>query len=348
MGTLQKKPTDKGARIRRSLAQSNYITAAWTWFMILAGKAAEPVLVASVLYASVKLLPIVHFPPQFDVAVFIAQFIALDIGGLSLNKLADQAKQDGNEEGAKHARQLSIALVGIMLAGVIMAGVDQIVKMDGQIGTVIDTMLLIARAVLAVLYSRVIHSLKKDDEPELPSEEEIGEQVSETVSSVLTDKLSTMRDEIVNQLTTILSQRLDECLMELDMKQAGAMARFKDEQTQAISEATETMMVSLETTMRKHATVPAPSPKVRSISEAPSRKRAAAGGRQEIDKVIWPLLTTGMSVRAIAAQVNTSTATVGRSRKRWDVANKRVSMSRTEVHGEPPYETDSETRERVF
>jgi hypothetical protein len=42
-------------RIKRSLAQSTYITAAWTWFLILAGKAAEPVLVASVLYASVKL-----------------------------------------------------------------------------------------------------------------------------------------------------------------------------------------------------------------------------------------------------------------------------------------------------
>ena|SRR5450755_686658 len=92
-------PADKAARIKRSLAQSDYITAAWTWFMILAGKAAEPVLVASVLYASVKLLPIVHFPPQFDVAVFIAQFVALDIGGLSLNKLADQAKKEGNDEG---------------------------------------------------------------------------------------------------------------------------------------------------------------------------------------------------------------------------------------------------------
>ncbi len=348
MNTLQKKPTDKGTLIRRSLAQSNYITAAWTWFMILAGKTAEPVLVASVLYASVKLLPTVHFPPQFDVAVFIAQFVALDVGGLSLNKLADQAIKDGNEEGATHARRLSIALVGIMLAGVIMAGADQIVKMDGQIGTVIDTILLIARAVLAVLYSRVIHSLKKDDELESPSEEEIRELVSETVSSVLTDKLSTMRDEMVNQLTTILSQRLNERLTELDTKQAGAMVRFKDEQMQAISEATETMMASFETAMRKHAMVPAPSPKVRSISEAPSRKRAAAGGRQEIDKVIWPLLNIGMSVRAIAAQANTSSATVGRSRKRWDAANKHVSIPQPEAHGKSIYETDAETIGRVF
>ena len=86
------KAQGRGSRIKHSFAQSTYITAGWNWFMILAGKAAEPVLVMSVLYASVKLLPIVHFPPQCDVIVFIAQFVALDIGGLSLNKLADQAK----------------------------------------------------------------------------------------------------------------------------------------------------------------------------------------------------------------------------------------------------------------
>jgi hypothetical protein len=51
------------AERKHSLAQSNSITATWTWFMILASKAVEAVLVASVLYASVKLLPIVHFLP---------------------------------------------------------------------------------------------------------------------------------------------------------------------------------------------------------------------------------------------------------------------------------------------
>jgi len=60
--------------MKRSFVQSEYITAIWAWFMVLAAKAAEPVLVLSVLCASVKLLPVVHLPPQFDVVVFIAQF----------------------------------------------------------------------------------------------------------------------------------------------------------------------------------------------------------------------------------------------------------------------------------
>ncbi|HZR39748.1 MAG TPA: hypothetical protein VFB12_06520 [Ktedonobacteraceae bacterium] len=287
---------------------------------------------ASVLYASVKLLPVVHFPAQADVVVFIAQFVALDIGGLSLNKLADQAKKDGNDEGATHARRLSIALVGIMLTGVIMAGLDQIVTMNTQVSTVIDTILLIARAVMAVLYSRVIHSLKKDDEPELQSEEEIRELVTDKVDTALAGKLEQMKQEIVSQLNASLSQYLNERLTELDMKQAGAFVHLRDEQAALIHE---TVTGAVETAVQKRASVSPPaisSPKVRSITEAASRKRTAAGGIQEIDKVIWPLLNTGKSVRAIAAQADTSTATVGRSRKRWE-ASQGVTVSAAETEG---------------
>lgn len=320
---------------KRAFAQSTYVTVAWNWFMILAGKAAEPVLVVSVLYASVKLLPVVHFSPQFDVVVFIAQFIALDVGGLSLNKLADQAVKDGNEEGATHARRLSIALVGIMLAGVIMAGVDQVVTLETHVSTIIDTILLIARAVLAVLYSRVIHSLKKDDELGPPSDEEIDELVETKVHAALAGKLEQMRQEIVSQLTATLSQRIDTCFAALELKQAETVAHLREEQTTMI---TETVTSMVETAEHERAAIPqaVSSPKVRSISEAASRKRAAGGG-QEIDKIIWPLLTTGMSVRQIATKAKTSTATVGRSRKRWEKVNNNVSA-----------ETDSKTAEHAL
>jgi F0F1-type ATP synthase assembly protein I len=332
----------RGARIKHSFAQSAYITIAWNWFMVLAAKAAEPVLVISVLYASVKLLPIVRFPPQFDVVVFIAQFVTLDIGGLSLNKLADQAKKDGNEEGAKQAKRLSLALVAVMLIGVIMAGVYQIIKLDSQVGTVVDTILLIARAVMAVLYSRVIHSLKKDDEPEPPSEEQIDEIIADKVNVALQGALTNLRQEIVSQLQATLSQSLDERLTKLDVKQAEAMARFKEEQTTVIRETNETIMATLETALRKRAVVSRAdhetrkfpmtgiSSKVRSISEAPSAKTA----ERDIDKVIWPLLNSGLTVRTIAKQANTSTATVGRSRQRWEATSKCVSASHCEASAE--------------
>jgi DNA-binding NarL/FixJ family response regulator len=89
----------------------------------------------------------------------------------------------------------------------------------------------------------------------------------------------------------------------------------------------------VETALKKRAAVPPPvsSPKVRSITEAASRKRAAAGtGKQEVDKVIWPLLDTGLSVRTIATQTTISAGTVGRSRKRW-IATQGVSAADIET-----------------
>jgi hypothetical protein len=284
--------SSRGARMKRSFVQSEYITAIWAWFMVLAAKAAEPVLVLSVLYASVKLLPVVHFPPQFDVVIFIAQFVALDVGGLSLNKLADQAMKDGNSKGATAAKRLSIALVVVMLTGVIMAGIGQIVKLDNQLGTVIDTLLLIARAVLAVLYSRVIHSLKKDNEPEPPSKEDIEVLVTEMVD-------------------TILSQRL----AEFSAQQDETLRRLHHETTETVTSLVETALQQRGgASERAHRTKDTSSANVRSITEAPSRKR---GGEREVDKTVWPLLDAGLSVRAIAAQTPFSAGTVGRSRKRW-------------------------------
>lgn len=301
---------------KRIFGQSTYITAAWNWFIILAGKAAEPVLVVSVLYASVKLLPLVHFPPQLDVVVFIAQFIALDVGGLSLNKLADQAKKEGNDEGAKQARRLSLALVAIMLIGVIMAGVDQIMKLEGQVGMIVDTILVIARAVLAVLYSRVIHSLRKDDES--PSQEVIETLVHETVSIVLAETLKGMRQEIVTELAASLSRQLSE--------RDGTLA----ETVTAVVEAAVRERMSVPTERREagRPTGTVTSPKVRSIAEA---RRQSGSGVREIDQVIWPLLEQGLSVRAIAARANTSTATVGRSRKRWLKADKATDEYQPEI-----------------
>lgn len=46
---------------------------------------------------------------------------------------------------------------------------------------------------------------------------------------------------------------------------------------------------------------------------------------QEFDEVFKPLLNTGMPVRAIEAQANISTATVGRRCKRWEKTNRDIS-----------------------
>ncbi len=147
-----------------SLKHSTWITTSWDWFLELIGRAAEAILVASVLYASVKLLPTVHMPASFDVAVFIAQFVALDVGGLSLGKLAKAAKREGNDEGATQASRMSNALITIMIAGVVVVAFEQLFPIPDNWKLGIDTILLIARSILAVLYGHIIHTLKVEEE----------------------------------------------------------------------------------------------------------------------------------------------------------------------------------------
>ncbi len=155
----------RGSGFVNSFKQSNWITDAWNWFMVFAGKAAEPVLIISVLYSSAKLLPALqpYLNANLDATVFIAQFVALDVGGLSLNKMANLV-QATNPKGARQAKWLSIALVVIMISGVILASLAPIMAKAPQLSSGIDTFLLICRAILAVLYSRVIHSLKGHDD----------------------------------------------------------------------------------------------------------------------------------------------------------------------------------------
>lgn len=149
--------------LRYALAHSTYITAAWNWILETLGRAAEAILVVSVLYASVKLLPVVHMPNALDVIVFIAQFVALDVGGLSLSKLAKQAGEEGNEQGAQQAARMSKALIVVMIAGVIVVALEQLFPIPAGWKLAIDTILLIARSILAVLYGHIIHSLRPDE-----------------------------------------------------------------------------------------------------------------------------------------------------------------------------------------
>ncbi len=140
-------------------ARSNYITAFWNWFMGLAGKAAEPFLFVSVLYSGYKLLPGVPQPTAgLDAVVFVAQQATLDIGGMGLMKLAQQANQD------KHsfAYRVGFILVGLMIANVVVASIARLVPL-GNIETVIEGILLVARAIMAVLYGHAIHALRGDD-----------------------------------------------------------------------------------------------------------------------------------------------------------------------------------------
>src|ERR1700674_157222 len=120
-------------RIYAGLARSSWVTSATDWFMSCAGKAVELVLYATVLYSCAQLYPGVHLPESLSLAIFLVQMGALDIGGLSLGKLAKQAHEDGKEQGGKRARRVSIGLIAIMLVGVATVGIERVIPLSSEI-----------------------------------------------------------------------------------------------------------------------------------------------------------------------------------------------------------------------
>ena len=199
---------------KSSFKQSNYITDFWNWFMTLMSKAAEMVLFGTVLYSGYQLLPgVPHVPVTIDAAVFVIQQGALDIGGMGLLKLAKRA---GLPRDAFPVR-LGVALVVLMILNVALASIKHTLPMipDG-VFVGIETVLLIARAIVAVLFGHAIHALREEygestitikDANEL--QQRIAElsaelaQVQQSFQQRLTQQLSRIENTFHQQLSPV-------------------------------------------------------------------------------------------------------------------------------------------------
>ncbi len=146
--------------IKRSFTQSNYVTDFWNWLMTLLSKAAELVLFGSVLYSGYQLLPgITHAPAGVDALVFVIQQAALDIGGTGLLKLAKRA---GLPRESFPVR-VGITLVVLMILNVVLASLKQAMPViPAAVFLWIETILLVARAIMAVLFGHAIHALREE------------------------------------------------------------------------------------------------------------------------------------------------------------------------------------------
>lgn len=170
---IQEKPSwwDKA---REMFRESTWITIAWEWLQKLLGRAVDLVLWITMVYSGYQLIPgAPQASPGFSSFMFIAQFIALDIGGLGLNQLGQQA---GLPRSA-FSRVVAFILIGITLITITYAGVHHafevtvIVKGKAQIENLIpenvnrtvEVILVILRAVMTVFYGQAIKALSTLD-----------------------------------------------------------------------------------------------------------------------------------------------------------------------------------------
>src|SRR5215469_17934683 len=185
--------------IKRSFTQSNYITDFWNWLMTLMSKAAELVLFGSVLYSGYQLLPnIIHAPAQVDAVVFVIQQAALDIGGMGLLKLAKRAGLPKDS----FPMRVGVILVVLMILNVVLASLKQTVPLiPPGVFIGIETILLIARAIMAVLFGYAIHALR----------EEYGE-------STITVKDANELQQRLGEFTTELTRVQQDCYRHIEQQ----------------------------------------------------------------------------------------------------------------------------------
>lgn len=228
--------------------RSNYVTAFTDWFMGLAGKATEIVLYATVLYSCAQLYPHVNLPTGLSLAVFLVQMGALDIGGLSLGKLAKQAHEDGNQVGATNANTLSKWLIGIMLVGVVTVGLEHAlpVALPSWVTVSIDILLVVARSICAVLYGRVVHSLKSE------SVAHSSPAIQELFSTELTERVERITIAAENKLT----EQMKAITVSAENKLAEMHQQFSSELTRLIKQAAaeRTVLATLSETTEAHST----------------------------------------------------------------------------------------------
>ncbi|HEU5381622.1 MAG TPA: hypothetical protein VFV38_39880 [Ktedonobacteraceae bacterium] len=212
--------------------RSTYVTVITDWFLGFFGKAAHLVLILTTLYTGAELLPGVSLPGPLNNAVFVLQMLVLDVGGMGLAKLAMQARDRGNEEGAKKAEDLSKWLIRIVIASLVTVAVEQAVRAIpklNDISTIVDGIniavggvLTIARAVCAVNYGRVIHSLQLEDDGEpqptqaVDVEALVHQAISELAATLVADQqkaISQFRQEIKNSVPVIDDEAIARAIM---------------------------------------------------------------------------------------------------------------------------------------
>jgi len=104
------------------------VTAITDWFLGFFGKAAHLILILTTLYTGAELLPGVSLPVAVNNSVFVVQMLVLDVGGMGLVRLAMQARDQGNEEGAKQAEKLSTWLLRIVIASLVTVALEQAMR----------------------------------------------------------------------------------------------------------------------------------------------------------------------------------------------------------------------------
>jgi hypothetical protein len=201
------------------LKDSSWVTIAWEWLQSLLGRTVDFILWVTMIFACYQLIPGAPMPTQgVSVFMFVMQFIALDIGGMSLNQI-------GQRHGLhtwSYTRVVAYACIFVTLVTIVFAGIEHAIVVPKDVSNWVEVSLVIARSVLTVLYGQAVRAIKTVEQTEDDRVAALEEEASNLRSQLDTEQkrasnlqsqLDTKQKEVSN-----LSVQLDVLKMQLDGK----------------------------------------------------------------------------------------------------------------------------------
>jgi molecular chaperone GrpE (heat shock protein) len=191
---------------KEMLKDSSWVTIAWEWLQSLLGRLVDFILWVTMIFACYQLIPGAPMPAQsISVFMFVMQFIALDIGGMSLNQI-------GQRHGLNrwsYTRVVAYACIFVTLVTIVFAGIQHAMHVSKDVTTWIEVTLVIARSVLTVLYGQAVRAIKTI------------EQTEDDRVAMLEQEVSTLRIQLDTQQKRVSTgqQEVSNLRSQLDSKQ---------------------------------------------------------------------------------------------------------------------------------
>jgi hypothetical protein len=190
------------------IRRSTWFTVLWDWFKTLSAKVAEFILLVAVLWAGAKLYnPELAKWSTFDSTMNTLQNLALDAAGIGLLLLVSQAEKEGRTDGVGFAKFVAWSLIVSMIVNMSLSGILSTFGQNEKSVAWLIVLLIIARAVFAVLYGVVLNKLENRDEivgPEIVRTSDIWERV-QGVQQVVEGMQSTLRRELHQELQQMVT-----------------------------------------------------------------------------------------------------------------------------------------------
>lgn len=182
-----KESSRRGEQIKQGFKESTWVTTGWNWITTFISRGAEPILLICFLIQLYSVLPdTAKIQPSVMNTVFIVQSMTLDIAGIGLIMMCHRLKMDK----ASSPMKLGNGLLGIMILSLIFAIIKSHTP-DTWVYGYIEGALLIVRAILAVIYSPVMHTVNGQLKT-LEDEKTIDQQVTERLNAAVQAEISAM------------------------------------------------------------------------------------------------------------------------------------------------------------